>query len=56
MTQNLVAGLVLAGLIIIGLLAFAQEHRECWNGHLIKAFEQGHLKAFKACGSVSPEM
>ena len=53
MMKNVVAGCVLAALILMGLLAFAQEHHECWNGHLI---EQGHLKAFKPCGSVSPEM
>jgi hypothetical protein len=54
MMKNLVAGLVLAALMMMGLLAFAQEHHECWNG---KVLEHGHLtKAFKPCGSVSPEM
>ena len=56
MMKNVVAGCVLAALILMGLVGFAQEHHECLNGHLIKAFEQGHLKAFKPCGSVSPEM
>jgi hypothetical protein len=56
MMKNVVAGCVLAALILMGLLAFAQEHHECWNGHVIKAFKQGHLKALKPCGSVSPEM
>ena len=56
MMKNVVAGCVLAALILMGLLAFAQEHHECWNGHLIKAFKQAHLKALKPCGSVSPEM
>ena len=56
MMKNLVAGLVLAALMIMVLIAFAQEHHECWNGHL-NAFEHGHLiKAFKHCGSVSPQM
>ena len=48
MMKNLVAACVLAALIIIGLLAFAQEHGECWHGRLIKAF--------KPCGSVSPSI
>lgn len=54
MMKNVVAGCVLAALIFLGMLAFAQEHHECWNGHLIKAFK--HLKAFNPCGSVSPKM
>jgi hypothetical protein len=45
MLKNLVAGCVLAALIIMGLLAFAQKHEECWHGRLIKTF--------KPCGSVS---
>jgi hypothetical protein len=46
--KNLVAGCVLALLIIMGLLAFAQQHEECWHGRSIKTF--------KSCGSVSPSM
>ena len=45
MMKNLVAGFVLAAFIIMGLLAFAQKHEECWHGHL--------LKTLKPCGSVS---
>jgi hypothetical protein len=43
--KNLVAGFVIAALIIMGLLAFAQEHEGCLHGRLIKTF--------KPCGSVS---
>ena len=43
--KNLVAACVLAALIIMGLLAFAQHHEECWHGHSIKTF--------KPCGSLS---
>jgi hypothetical protein len=58
MVKNIVAGCVLAALILMGLLAYAQEHHECWKGHLVKSLiEHGHLiKAFKPCGSVSPQM
>ncbi len=48
MVKNIVDGFVVAALIVMVLLAFGQEHHECWNGHLIKAF--------KPCGSVSPSM
>ncbi|SDJ06720.1 hypothetical protein SAMN05216338_103828 [Bradyrhizobium sp. Rc2d] len=45
MTKNIVAGLVLLGFMIIGVLAFAQKHDVCLHGHLVKNF--------KPCGSVS---
>jgi hypothetical protein len=45
MMKNLVAGSVVVALIIMGLLAFAQQPEECWHGRLIKTF--------KPCGSVS---
>jgi hypothetical protein len=45
MMQNLVAGCVLVALIIMGLLAFAQQHEGCLHGRSIKTF--------KPCGSVS---
>jgi len=49
MTQNIVAGCVLAALIFMGWLAYAQKHDEfCRNGHLIRTH--------KPCGSVSTEM
>ena len=49
MMQNLVAGCVLAALIIMGLLAFAQKHDEfCQHGRL--------MKTFKPCGSLSSSM
>jgi hypothetical protein len=45
MMRNIVAGLVLMGLVIIGVLAFAQKHDGCLHGRSIKDF--------KPCGSVS---
>jgi hypothetical protein len=45
MTQNIVAGLVLVALMIMGVLAFAQKHEGCLHGHSINTF--------KPCGSVS---
>ena len=40
MMRYLVAGCVLAALIIMGLLAFAQKHDEfCQHGRLMKTFE-----------------
>lgn len=48
MVKNLVAGCVLAALIFIGVLVYAQKHDECWNGHLIKTL--------KPCGSLSPSV
>jgi hypothetical protein len=45
MMKNIVAGLVLVALLIIGVLAFAQKHDGCLHGHSIKDF--------KPCGSVS---
>lgn len=59
MARNVVAGLVVAALIFMGLLAYAQKHHDCVNGHLvIKAFgHHGHLsKVFKPCGSVDTQM
>ena len=58
MTKNVVAGYTLVALIFMVLLAYAQGQRECWKGHEIKSLvEHGHLiKAFKPCGSVSPQM
>jgi hypothetical protein len=46
MIKNLVAGSVLVAVMIMGLLAYAQKHEECWHGRL--------LKALKPCGSMSP--
>jgi hypothetical protein len=48
MTKNLVAGLVLVALMIMGLLAFAQKHEGCLHGR--------SLHTFKPCGSVSTSM
>ena len=49
MMQNIVAGCVVAALVFMGMLAYAQKHDEfCRRGHLIKTF--------KPCGSVSPSM
>ena len=48
MVKNLVAGCVLVALIFMALLAYAQEHHECLNGHLIV---RGHLfKGLRSCG------
>jgi hypothetical protein len=48
MVKNVVAACILAALIFMGLLAFAQEHEECWHGRL--------LKSLKPCGSLSTTM
>jgi hypothetical protein len=49
MVRNVVAGCVLAALIFMVLLAFAQKHDEfCMHGHLIKTF--------RPCGSVSSSL
>jgi len=48
MVQNIVAGLVVVALIVLGLISFAQEHHECLRGHLIKTFEP--------CGSMDPSV
>ena len=45
MMQNLVAGCVLAALIVMGVLAFAQRHEGCLHGRSIETF--------KPCGSLS---
>jgi len=45
MIKNLVAGFVVAALIFMGLLAYAQKHEECLHGHL--------LKTLRPCGSLS---
>jgi hypothetical protein len=45
MVKNIVAGCTLVALIIMVLLAYAQKHEKCWEGHLIKSL--------KPCGSVS---
>ena len=59
MAKNIAAGCVLAALIFMGLLAYAQKHHECVNGRLvIKALgHHRHLtKVFKPCGSVDAQM
>jgi len=48
MIKNIVAGFVIAALIVMGLLAYAQKHEECFHGRL--------LKSLKPCGSVSHEI
>jgi hypothetical protein len=45
MMKNLVAGCVIAVLIIMGLLAYAQKHEGCLHGR--------SLQTFKPCGSMS---
>lgn len=46
MMKNIVAGLVLIGLMTISLLAYAQKHHGCLDGRSVK----DHLKP---CGSIS---
>jgi hypothetical protein len=48
MMKNLVPGLVLAALVVMGLLAFAQKHEGCLHGR--------SLHTFKPCGSMSSSM
>jgi hypothetical protein len=48
MMKNIVAGCVLAVLIILGLLAAAQQSEGCVLGRSVKTF--------KHCGSVSPSI
>ncbi|AUC99867.1 hypothetical protein QU42_16765 [Bradyrhizobium sp. UASWS1016] len=48
MVQNIVAGLVVVALLAIGSISYAQEHHECWSGHL--------LKSLKPCGSMTPDV
>jgi hypothetical protein len=48
MTKKIVAGCVLAALIFMGLLAYAQKHDKfCRNGHL--------LGTHQPCGSMDTE-
>jgi hypothetical protein len=48
MVQNLVTGLVVVALIIMGMLAYAQKHEGCLHGR--------SLQTFKPCGSVSVDL
>ena len=48
MVKNIVAGCVVVALILMVLLAYAQEHHECFHGHL--------LKNLGPCGSLSPSI
>lgn len=48
MVQNIVAGLVVVALLAIGSISYAQEHHECWSGHL--------LKSLKPCGSMTTDV
>jgi hypothetical protein len=48
MVQNLVAGLVVVALIVMGVLAYAQKHEGCLHGR--------SLQTFKHCGSVSVDL
>jgi hypothetical protein len=53
MVKNIVAGLVVVVLIVMVVLAYAQQHHECWHGHLLKRWH-GHLLNLGPCGSVDP--
>ena len=48
MAQNLVAGLVVVALIMMGMLAYAQKNEGCLRGR--------SLQTFKPCGSVGVDM
>jgi hypothetical protein len=57
MVKNIVAGCVLAALIFMLLLSYAQEHLECRRGHILKTLRTGHIiHTLKPCGSVDTEM
>jgi hypothetical protein len=50
MIKNLVALCVVAALIFMILLSYAQEHLECRRGHILR---HGHIiETLKPCGSV----
>jgi hypothetical protein len=46
--QNFVAGLVFLGLVLIGLIVYAQDHHECLRGHIFKTLQP--------CGADAPEV
>lgn len=48
MVQNLVAGLVVVALIIMGVLAYAQKHEGCLRGR--------SLQTFQPCGTFSVDI
>jgi hypothetical protein len=48
MVQNLVVGLVVVALLIMGVLAYAQKHEGCLRGR--------SLQTFQPCGSVGVDM
>ena len=48
MVQNVIAGLVVAALIGMGVLAYAQKHEGCLRGR--------SLQTLKPCGSVGVDM
>lgn len=57
MVKNIVAGCVLAALIAMVLLAYAQEHLECRRGHILKTLRSGHIiQTLRPCGSMDTEM
>jgi hypothetical protein len=57
MVKNIVAGCVLAALIFMLLLAYAQEHLECRRGHILRTLRTGHvIRTLRPCGSVDTEM
>ena len=57
MVKNVVAGCVLAALIFMVLLAYAQEHLECRRGHILKTLRTGHvIQTLRPCGSVDTQM
>ena len=57
MVKNIVAGCVLAALIFMLFLAYAQEHLECRHGHILQTLKTGHIiHTLKPCGSVDTQM
>ena len=44
MVQNIVAGLVLVALIVIGSISYAQKHHHCEQGYVLKHWRAHALK------------
>jgi hypothetical protein len=57
MAQNIIAGCVAVALIIMAAIGYAQKHHQCWNGHVVKNWRQGHaLITREHCGYPSPSI
>ncbi len=57
MVQNIVAGLVVVALIVIGSISYAQKHHHCEQGYVLKHWRAHALKKTQeTCGSMSPSI